>query len=109
MIWTHAGRLHWVSHDLDGVDGQIRVINGISYWEVIDTEDGCILYSGQCSQTLDAMRLCASYIEALKDIREALPDLEKALENLDGIKTETSNCASKEEKTEVFSENQSNY
>lgn len=99
MIWAHAGRLHWVCNDLDGVAGQVRVINKVTYWEVIDTEDGRILYSGQDIQTLDAMRLCASYIEALKDVRSAFDDIE----------TKESDSSSKEEKTEVFSESESNY
>lgn len=99
MIWTHAGRLHWVSHDLEGVDGQVRVIDGISYWEVIDTEDGRILYSGQCNQTLDAMKLSAEYIKALEEIRSVF----------NGIETKTSECTSKEEKTEILNESESHY
>ena len=99
MIWAHVARLHWACNDLDGVVAQVRVIDKVTYWEVIDTEDGRILYSGQGIQTLDAMRLSASYIEALKDIRSAF----------DGIETKTSECEIKEEKTEILSENQSYY
>ncbi len=92
MIWAHVSRLHWVCNDFNGIAGQVRVIKKMTYWEVIDTSDGRVLYKGKCDQTLDAMEVTACY-----------------LEEINGIKTKTSECPSKEEKTEVLNESESYY
>ena len=89
MIWAHKARLHWICRDVDGVEPGVQVIKGISHWYLLDTETGEILYSGKADHPLEAMKAVSGYVDALVDIRNALPDLEKAINELTGANYES--------------------
>lgn len=68
MIWAHKAKLHWVCRDVDGIESEVQVVRGISYWALIDIETGEIIHHGKTDHPLTAMKMI-QYITHSKNFK----------------------------------------
>jgi hypothetical protein len=88
MIWTHKSRLHWANCEIEGIESEVRVVNGVSHWALIDLETGEILYSGKENHPIEAMKIVIGHAKAIVEVRDSISDLEKGINNLTGAYSE---------------------
>ena len=72
MIWTRKAKLHWAYCEIEGLEPEVRVIDGVSHWALIDLETGEILQSAYEHGALDAMHSVTRYLNAEIDKRRAI-------------------------------------
>ncbi len=68
MVWEHSGRMHWTSHDVDGLMLDIRIVKGTTVFQVIDAETGEITKTTEYSHPKDAMEVAKEMLRANQEI-----------------------------------------
>lgn len=68
MIWLPRSNLHWVCNDVDGLTGEIKVVNGKTKWRVVDNTTGRTETSGIADNPIEAVHLVKGFLLAVRDL-----------------------------------------